>query len=389
MKNTFENGILTFYPEGRIDSSNAASVQSEINALLDKKPQSIILDGDNLEYISSAGLRVILSIRKAYSDFKLINISAEVYDIFDMTGFTEMLTIEKAYRRFSVDGCEMIGQGSNGMVYRIDDDTVIKVYRNPDALNEIKRERELARKAFILGIPTAIPYDVVRVGNSYGSVFELLNASSFAKLINDNPDTIDDYIKIYADLLKKTHSTSVGDGELPSVKETALGWIDYLKPYLDGDIWSKLYKLVDEIPESNGIIHGDFHIGNIKMQNGEALIIDMDTLSVGNPVFEFASVFLAYKGFSETDHKQVESFLGISYDTADIIWNRVLKFYLNTEDERNINAAKEKAMCIGYARLMRRTIKRIGFDNPDGARLIEICKQHLNELVPKQTSLAY
>lgn len=389
MKNTYENGILTLYPEGRIDSANAPATQTEINALLEQKPENVILDGDNLEYISSAGLRIILNIRKAYPDFKLININAEVYDIFDMTGFTEMLTIEKAYRKFSVDGCEMIGQGSNGMVYRIDNDTVIKVYRNPDALDEIKRERELARKAFILGIPTAIPYDVVKVGNSYGSVFELLNASSFAKLINDNPETMDDYIKLYAELLKKTHSTSVNSGELPSVKETALQWVDYLKQYLDNAVWSKLYKLVEDIPDSNGIVHGDFHIGNIKMQNGEALIIDMDTLSVGNPVFEFASVFLAYKGFAEINHSHVENFLGITYETADKIWNGVLKYYLNTEDESIINAAKEKAMCVGYARLMRRTIKRIGFDDPEGAKQIELCKQHLNELVPKQTSLAY
>ncbi len=389
MKNTYENGILTLYPEGRIVSANAPATQTEINSLLEQKPENVILDGDNLEYISSAGLRIILNIRKAYPDFKLININAEVYDIFDMTGFTEMLTIEKAYRKFSVDGCEMIGQGSNGMVYRIDNDTVIKVYRNPDALDEIKRERELARKAFILGIPTAIPYDVVKVGNSYGSVFELLNASSFAKLINDNPETMDDYIKLYAELLKKTHSTSVNSGELPSVKETALQWVDYLKQYLDNAVWSKLYKLVEDIPDSNGIVHGDFHIGNIKMQNGEALIIDMDTLSVGNPVFEFASVFLAYKGFAEINHSHVENFLGITYETADKIWNGVLKYYLNTEDESIINAAKEKAMCVGYARLMRRTIKRIGFDDPEGAKQIELCKQHLNELVPKQTSLAY
>lgn len=387
MKNTFENGILTLFPEGRIDSTNAGAIQTDINALLENKPQNVILDGDNLVYISSAGLRIILGIRKIYPNFKLININAEVYDIFDMTGFTEMLTIEKAYRKFSVDGCEMIGQGSNGMVYRIDDDTVIKVYRNPDALDEIKRERELARKAFILGIPTAIPYDVVRVGNSYGSVFELLNASSFAKLINDNADTMDDYIKLYADLLKKTHSTCVNDGELPSAKATALNWIDFLKPYLDNDIWSKLYNMVDEIPESNGIVHGDFHIGNIKMQNGEALIIDMDTLSVGNPIFEFASVFLAYKGFSEVDHNQVEKFLGITYETADKIWNNVLKFYLNTDDSKLISDVQEKAMCIGYARLMRRTIKRFGFDNPEGAYQIELCKKHINELVPKQTSL--
>ena len=42
----------------------------------------------------------------------------------DMTGFTEMVTIEKAYQRMSVDGCEFIAKGANGAVYRYDDETI-------------------------------------------------------------------------------------------------------------------------------------------------------------------------------------------------------------------------------------------------------------------------
>ena len=125
--------------------------------------------------------RIILRLKKNNASLKIINVSSDVYEIFEMTGFSEIMPIEKAYREFSVEGCEIIGQGANGKVYRIDPETIIKVYNNPDSLPDIKRERELARKAFVLGIPTAIPYDVVKVGDGYGSVFELLNAKSFAK----------------------------------------------------------------------------------------------------------------------------------------------------------------------------------------------------------------
>ena len=69
----------------------------------------------------------------------------------------------------------MIGQGANGKVHRIDRDTIVKVYLNPDALPKIHRERELARAAFLAGVHTAIPYDVVRIeGGGYGSVLESL-----------------------------------------------------------------------------------------------------------------------------------------------------------------------------------------------------------------------
>ena len=166
----------------RIDP--AAEREELLNKEIGDFKGKLIIDAAGLEYISSAGLRVILRIKKANPDTIIINCTPETYDIFDMTGFTEMMEVERAYRVFSVEGCEVIGQGANGKVYRIDRDTIVKVYLNPDALPEIHRERELARAAFVAGVPTAIPYDVVRIeGGGYGSVFELLNATSFAKLL--------------------------------------------------------------------------------------------------------------------------------------------------------------------------------------------------------------
>ena len=63
----------------------------------------------------------------------------------------------------------------------MDEETIVKEFHNADALENINRERELARTAFVLGIPTAISYDVVRLENGgYGAVYELLNAKSYA-----------------------------------------------------------------------------------------------------------------------------------------------------------------------------------------------------------------
>ena len=67
----------------------------------------------------------------------------------------------------------MLGRGSNGTIYRISEDTVVKVYPRGDALSDIRHEREMVRRALVLGIPTAISYDVVSVGDGYGAVFEL------------------------------------------------------------------------------------------------------------------------------------------------------------------------------------------------------------------------
>lgn len=202
MNGTMENGILKIALSGHIDSGNAPAVEAELMALREGTPhQGLLLDLRELSYISSAGLRVVLRLRKLEPTLRLVNVSAEVYEIFDMTGFVEMMPVEKARRTLSVEGCEIIGRGANGTVYRIDKDTVVKVYHSADCLPDVQRERELARKAFVLGIPTAIPYDVVRVGESYGSVFELLNSRSFSKLIAADRGGMDTYVELYVDLM--------------------------------------------------------------------------------------------------------------------------------------------------------------------------------------------
>lgn len=386
-----ENNVLTVYLSGHVDTSNAAEIEKEIN---DKRAEypctAIVMDCEKLEYISSAGLRIFMRLKKAVPDTSAINVSNEVYDIFDITGFTEILDVKKAYRVISVEGCEVIGQGANGKVYRIDPETIVKVYLNPDALPDIQRERELARTAFVLGIPTAIPYDVVRIeGGGYGSVFELLNATSFAKLLMRGEKTVDEVAKMSIDLLKLIHSTVVKPGSMPDMKTVALKWASDLKPYLPEEQAEKLYSLIAAVPDDNHMMHGDYHIKNVMLQNGESLLIDMDTICHGNPVFEFASMFNAYVGYSSLDHEVVLKFLGIPYEQTAELWHKSLELYLGTTDENRIKEVEEKAMIVGYTRMMRRTIRRHGFDTEEGRATIEYCKNILSELLSRTDTLVF
>ncbi|MBQ2527637.1 MAG: phosphotransferase, partial [Spirochaetales bacterium] len=340
---------------GRIDSNNAPQLETDLLATLaGKNSVAIEFDAKDLEYISSAGLRVLLRIRKTYPDISIVNVSQEVYDIFDMTGFTEMMDVQRAYREVSIEGCEEIGRGANGRIYRIDQDNVVKVYRNPDALEDIKHEREVAKLALILGLPTAISYDVVKVGDSFGSVFELLNARSFSQILASEPEKMDWCVDEFVKLLRKVHDTEVPEGKLPDMKETAISWVQFLQDYLPNREWMKLMDLVQAVPKDNHMIHGDYHTKNVVLQGDEVLIIDMDTLAVGNPVFELASMFNAFIGFSEYDHVHVLHFMGFDYETSTEFWHRVLKAYLNTTCEAKVREVEDKARIIGYTRLIRR-----------------------------------
>ena len=383
-----DKDILYIAVEGRVDASNAAEAEKKIFEIKNANPgKHVVLDAERLEYVSSAGLRVILKVRKEAPKLAIINVIPEVYEVLDMTGFTDMVTVEKAYRRMSVEGCEFIAKGANGAVYRYDEETILKIYFAKDALPEIKQERENARKAFVLGINTAIPYGIVRVDDGYGTVTELLNAVSVTKLIRNNPDDMSEAAKYYIDMLKSIHAIEAEDGEVPDMKETALAWADFVAPHLPEAQGKKLRALIEAVPKQNTMMHGDYHTNNIMVQNGEPLLIDMDTLCMGHPVFELGSMFNAFIGYSELDHQVTVNFYGYSHETAEKFWDMALKAYLGTEDEAVCRSVAEKAMIVGYTRMLRRAIRRP--EEADSPAKIARCKEMLAYLLDKVDTLIF
>ena len=354
-----DKDILYISLDGRIDASNAADVENSINEIRkNNQGKHTVLDADTLEYISSAGLRVMLRLRKDEPGLAIINVSPEVYSVFEMTGFSEMMTVEKTYPRICIDNCEYIAKGANGAVYRYDNETIVKHYFNRDALPEIMQERENSRKAFVLGVNTAIPYGIVRIGDGYGSLTELLNATSITKLIRANTEDMSQSVAYFIDTIKEVHAIEVESGDLPDFKKWVLEWVDFLYSYLDEAHAQKMRSLIEGIPESNFIIHGDYHTNNVMIQNGEPVLIDMDTLAVGYPVLELGSMFNAYVGFSEGDPQSTENFFGIDRTTAYRFWRLSLERYLGTDDEKAIEEAENKAKIIGYMRILRRCLRR-------------------------------
>ena len=382
-----DKDILYISIEGRIDASNANEAEEKIFGIRkDNIGKHTVLDADKLEFISSAGLRIILKLRKEEKGLAIINVSPDVYEVLDMTGFTDMITIEKAYRRMNLDGCEFIAKGANGAVYRYDNETIVKTYFSKDALPEIKQERENARKAFVLGINTAIPYGIVRVGDGYGTVTELLNAVSVTELIINNPNDLSVAVKYYVDLLKGIHETQVKDDEVPDMRETAIAWAEFASSYLPENQAKKLCALFEAIPKQNTLLHGDYHTNNIMVQNGEPMLIDMDTLCMGHPVFELGSMFNACIGFGVTNHQIIKDFFGYSFETSEKFWNMALKMYLGTDDEEICKSVEEKAMIIGYTRLLRRAVRR-----PDETSPVKIAKykEILGILLDKVDTLTF
>ena len=96
MEFKLEKDVLTISLEGELNSVNSESIGEEIDKIIANQTfKSLVLDFDKVSYISSAGLRIILKLKQRYDDFSVINASLEVYDVFQMTGFTSMMSIKR------------------------------------------------------------------------------------------------------------------------------------------------------------------------------------------------------------------------------------------------------------------------------------------------------
>ena len=372
--------------EGRLDTNTAPELEKEISNL--DGIEKVLFDFDKLEYISSSGLRLILKCKKAIDSTKIINCSTEVFEIFNMTGFSEMMQIEKVLRKISIDNCEKIGEGFFGNIYRIDPETIVKVYKVPDALDMIERERKLARKAFVMGIPTAIPYDIVKVGDLYGTVFELLNAKSLVNLINSEED-LGNFTKKSAQILRTMHGKEVKEGELPSRKKFVINLLKECKEFFESETFDKLLTLLDTIPETNTLLHCDFHVKNIMLQNDELLIIDMDNLSVGHPIFEFASMYATYYGFSCVDKKNTDKFLGMPLDITTKLFDRTFSYYYENKNKEELENIKLKLSIISYIQILWLRTQYTDSTCSTQKEEIDFCKKYLTDNAEKLNTLEY
>lgn len=384
MKSNLENGLLTIFVGEKIDSSNADAFSNEVSDILSKNAfSSLVLDFSETKYVSSAGLRVVLKLAKENPNFKVINVSVEVYDIFEMTGFSTIIKIEKAMREVSLEGAELIGDGFCSKVYRLNKDTIIKVITNTTDINDISRELNLCKQAFILGIPTSISFDVVKVGDRYGVVFEMLDCLSLRDLILKNPDKLDEYIKMYADLLKKINSTDKAGFKIPSAKQITRNNIRKIKEFIDPADYEKIIKLFEEIPEKNTLIHGDCHIKNIMVEKNEPNLIDMDTLCYGDPIFELSPMGATYLAFEKTEKGNTLGFLKLTAETCEKIFFDTTRLYFSNLSDEDYKENIDKILCMTYVHMLYWSINA----GEVNRQRFDICYKELKTYLPRINSL--
>lgn len=312
--------------QGRLDTSTSEQARKEIDNLLQNAGtlSSLTCDLAGVDYISSSGLRILLMLAQRCKPLRLVEVQPAVYDVLEMTGFSKMMTVERALRVMSIDGCPVIGKGGVGTVYRLDGDTIIKVFREGTTLGEVQGEITMAKEAFMLGMPTAISFDVVRVGNQYGLVYELLQADTLSACVMRNPQQLDHYAAKYAQLFRQMHAIEVpSTSAIPSALEHEREAVNHVRRYFSDDDIALLMRIVDAIPQSNRLLHLDLQSKNAMMQGDEPMLIDMGEIGYGHPMLDLGHAYSAMMALVG----DYEAITGLTEPMAHALWQRMLDYY--------------------------------------------------------------
>lgn len=322
-----EGDSVTLILAGRLDTATSAKASADIERALATVPviSRLTCDAGQLEYISSSGLRILLSLAKRYKDFRITEVQSLVYEVLDTTGFTKMMTVERALRQLSVEGCEVIGVGGVGTVYRLDGDTIIKVFREGTTIEEVRREITMSKEAFVMGMPTAISFDVVRVGSQYGLVYELLQADTLSACIKREPERIDEFARKYAELFHQLHAIEVpGESSVPCAIERERQQIRHIRRYFPQESIDLMLRIVDAIPNANRLLHLDLQTKNAMVQNGELMLIDMGEVGYGHPLLDLGHAYSAMV----TLVGDYDKIIGMPRELGQKLWSRAIDYYL-------------------------------------------------------------
>lgn len=322
-QSTLHKGKLTIAINGQVNSSMAIMLQEEINAAIEKNRSEIselVLDAEEMSFISSLGLRCILQLKKKWPEIKVINCCAEVYNVFKMTGFTRIITVTKALPRFSLEILEPV-EGLEG-VYHLTDETMVKVFPQGTELSAVEREMQLSREVFIWGVPTVMTFEVVRVDGCYGLVFESVEKKAI------DAETL-------GDLMKRFHQHIIEpDEQITSVLEAEKQKVrDKVAEYGEERV-SKMLQVLNTIPEGSALVHGNFSMQKVAFsERGEKpVIIDMSSIHFGNPLLDMTRLYSSLPEVQRGDY-----------------FDELLSAYYSNEAEATIGKIKQNIVTLAWA----------------------------------------
>jgi len=233
------------------------------------------------------------------------------------------------YQNIDISTWTQVGEGGNGKTYVHPGhpDFLLKV-NNPPRCDEatVKQELDFAQHVYALGIPTPRMFDMVRVGDGYGQLVELIKGKkSLSRICADESSRIGEMAKLLASLGLRLHAIPCNTDFFPSRKDLALKGID-TSDFVADDDREKMRAFVQSIEDEKTCLHGDFQMGNLIISaDGKPYWIDLGWFSHGSPMFDMGHLFLVCQVYSQFPTAQ--DIFHMSQEQLKNFWNLFAEAY--------------------------------------------------------------
>ena len=201
----------------------------------------------------------------------------------------------------------LVGKGKTAEVFDYGNDRIIKLFNKSEDIKSIKREFDNARIAYNQGIPSPKPFDVVEHEGKLGIVYEKLEGTTMLELMRTT-----DNIGLLVEKMVRLHKHVLS---MPG--ESLVSYKDWLKRITGNE--TEIVSSLKSVDESKGYCHGDFHPGNIIVdQTGECKLIDFMNAVKGPPLYDIArTYFLIQEVNLPEDTPDLEKLRGLAKYLAD------------------------------------------------------------------------
>lgn len=231
------------------------------------------------------------------------------------------------FKEIPIGGLTPFAKGGTGECYRLDEDTILKLYYEGFPEERVIREKECARAALIAGVPTAISYEMVRAGDRKGIIYEMVQGKTLAETIREDPSRAAEMGRIFAGIARTLHRAEVREPDLPGVTKSIRDAAAKTS-YLPEAARKRIFGFLDELDRYRHYVHGDFHPNNVIMtRNDGPMLIDMGGFSVGCPLFDPATAYFSLFESPEAKQGGRSSFNGLDREEAQAFWQGFAEEY--------------------------------------------------------------
>lgn len=279
--------------------------------------------------------------------------------------------MDKEIREIDLAQWQQVGEGGNGKTYVARPQTapqcgdpdganagvILKISNSRlSTLEAVRKEFDVSRAVHALGLATPEMREIVRVGNAYGTISELIKPKrSLGRICCDNPERTEEMATLLCTRGKELFATPCDTGFFPSRKAQLLQALGRVQ-FVGRKTLSTLEAFAQRIPDATTCLHGDFQMGNLILSGERHYWIDLDRFGYGDPMFDVGHLYMLCNVYSSM--KYVQGLFHVTRDQFHRFWDAFARAYTGSADHADFDREAARFACFDV-------ILRYAYDKPN------------------------